>query len=132
VCPRPTPLPPALFVSSGGGTPFADEPDSVPVGDGDFDADFVNDPDGDGAVELDAGGDDDRLGDPLFVLLVVALVDPGDGLGDEPLPERTDGGVCGCVGAPDAGPSDGCGRFRTGSMWNGVRVLTTLDTSRCA
>ena len=114
-------------------------PTASRLGDGDLD----NDLDGDGPVELDAGGDDelvdDRVGEPLvvplFVPLVVALLDPGDpadGLGDEPLPERADGVACGCVGLPGAGPSDGCGWAGTGSMWKGVTVLTIFEMSRCA
>jgi hypothetical protein len=54
--------------------------------------------------------------------------------GVDTVPESPDRDGCGCAGRTGGGLCDGrgCGWLRTGSMWNGVSVLTTLDTSRCA
>jgi len=61
--------------------------------------------------------------------------DVGCGCGGvDPVAVPADGDGCRCVGPTGDGPSDGRGdgAVRTGSMWNGVRSLTTFDTSRCA
>ncbi len=96
--------------------------------------------DGDVTPVLVAGAltDPDRVTGTLGVTGRLPVGAEGDGpdRGADGGPEP-DRGADGCRDAdgPDRGPSDGAGGrgwVRVGSMWNGVRVLTTLDTSRCA